>query len=68
MERFTGCDRLLFECAQRLPKESADDFPNGLLFWNDVASGIIAGLLARHSLAVTHRGRGRLGRGVFEGE
>ena len=66
MERFTGCDRVLFECAQRLAKESADGFPNGPLFWNDVASGIIAGLLARHSSAVTHRGRGRLGQDVFE--
>jgi AraC family transcriptional regulator len=66
MERFTGCDRVLFECARRLAKESADGFPNGPLFWNDVASAIIARLIARHSSAVSHRGRGRLGRDVFE--
>ena len=66
MERFTGRDRELFECARRLVRESADGFPNGPLFWNDVASAVIAGLLDRHSSEVTHRRRGRLGRDVFE--
>jgi len=66
MERFTGSDRGLFECARTLAKESATGFPNGPLFWNDVASGVVDGLLARHSSAVTHPERGRLGQHVFE--
>ena len=66
LERFTGCDRMLFDYALRLVKESADGFPNGPLFWNDLASGVITSLLARHSSEVRHRARGRLGQDVFK--
>lgn len=49
IERFSDRDRRLLELARILMLESADDYPNGSLFWNDVASGFIGNLVARHT-------------------
>jgi AraC family transcriptional regulator len=48
MERLSGSDQLLLQLARKLALESADGYPNGPLVWNEVASGFIDGLLARH--------------------
>jgi AraC family transcriptional regulator len=66
MERFSGRDQTLCELARTLALESADDYPNGPLFWNEVASGFIDGLLARHTSAVESPVRGMLGKDVLE--
>jgi AraC family transcriptional regulator len=46
--------------------ESADDYPNGSLFWNDVASGFIGNLVARHTSASEPRTRGALRKEVLK--
>jgi AraC family transcriptional regulator len=66
IERFSGRDRMLLELARSLALESADGYPNGPLFWNEVASGFIDGLVARHTSAFEGRARGMLGKDVLE--
>lgn len=66
IERFSGRDQTLLELARVLALESADDYPNGPLFWNDVASGFIEGLVARHTSQPESRTRGALGKEVLE--
>lgn len=48
MERLSGRDDGLLEFARRLVSESVDNYPNGPLFWNELASRLIDGLIARH--------------------
>jgi AraC family transcriptional regulator len=38
IERFTGYDQPLFDLARDLALESANGYPSGPLFWNDIAS------------------------------
>jgi AraC family transcriptional regulator len=66
IERFSHRDRRLFELARILLLESADDYPNGSLFWNDVASGFIGNLVSRHTSAVESRKRGALRKEVLK--
>jgi AraC family transcriptional regulator len=66
IERFSERDRRLLELARILVLESADDYPNGPLFWNDVASGFIANLVARHTSAPEGRKRGPLRKEVLK--
>jgi AraC family transcriptional regulator len=54
------------ELARILLLESADDYPNGSLFWNDVASGFIGNLVSRHTSAVESRKRGALRKEVLK--
>jgi AraC family transcriptional regulator len=65
IERFSDRDRRLLELARILLLESADDYPNGPLFWNDVASGFIGNLVARHTSASERRKRGALRQDVL---
>jgi AraC family transcriptional regulator len=65
-ERFSGHDRTLLELARLLALESADDYPDGPLFWNDVASGFVDRLVARHASASKGGVRGRFGNNVLE--
>lgn len=60
IERFSGCDRALFDLARSLAVECADGYPNGPLFWNDIASAFIDGLLVRHTSKFKRLLRGRL--------
>ena len=60
IERFSDRDRRLLELARILMLESADDYPNGPLFWNEVASRFIDQLAARHMSALPVRARGML--------
>ena len=65
-ERLSGYDQALLDLARTLASESADDYPNGPLFWNEVASGFIDSLVARHTSEFESRARGMLGKDVLE--
>ena len=66
MERLSGYDQALLELARILAFESVRDYPNGPLFWNEVAGDFIDGLVARHTSAIERRARGTLGKDVLE--
>jgi AraC family transcriptional regulator len=66
MERLSGYDKGLFELARILALESVHDYPNGPLFWNEVAGDFIDGLVARHTSAIERRARGALGKDVLD--
>ena len=67
--RLTGClsgyDQALLDLARALVSESTGSYPNGPLFWNDVADRFIGGLIARHSQEPNIRVRGTLGKHVL---
>jgi len=65
IERFSGYDQTLLNSARDLVSESANGYPNGPLFWNEIASAFLAGLLVRHTSHVDGRVRGALGRDVL---
>jgi AraC family transcriptional regulator len=60
IERVSGYDHSLLALARTLAFESTDDYPNGPLFWNEVASRFIDRLAARHMSALPVRARGML--------
>src|SRR5262249_5153211 len=68
--RLNGClsghDQALLDLARALASEAAGNYPNGPLFWNDVANRFISGLLARHTREPQLRVRGSLGKQVLE--
>jgi AraC family transcriptional regulator len=66
MERLSGYDRSLFDLARALAFQSAEDYPNGPLFWNEAASRFIEGLVARHTSGMESRTRGVLGKTVLD--
>jgi AraC family transcriptional regulator len=66
IERFSGHDQMLLGLARSLARESADEYPNGPLFWNEVAGAFIDSLLARHTSVPGNRARGMLGSDVLE--
>ena len=65
IDRLSGYDQALFDCACGLVLESADAYPNGPLFWDETASAFIDSLLARHTANFDGRVRGTLGKDVF---
>jgi AraC family transcriptional regulator len=66
IERFSGRDQALLDLARRLASESAKGYPNGPLFWNEIASAFIDGLLLRHTASFDGRARGTLGKDVLQ--
>ena len=60
IERVSSYDHSLLALARTLAFESTDDYPNGPLFWNEVASRFIDRLAARHMSALPVRARGML--------
>jgi AraC family transcriptional regulator len=60
IERVSSYDHSLLALARTLTFEGTDDYPNGPLFWNDVASRFIDHLAARHMSALPVRARGML--------
>ena len=66
IERFVGYDQALLDHARILAAEAAAHYPNGPLFWNEVARGFIDGLLTRHTSGFDGRARGRLGKDVLK--
>jgi AraC family transcriptional regulator len=65
-ERLSGYDQVLLDLARTLALESAEGYPNGPLYWKEVASGFIGGLVARHTSEFESWGRGTLGKEVLE--
>jgi len=65
-ESLSGYDHALLALARRLAFESADAYPNGPLFWNDVATRFIDRLVARHSSELPFRARGMLSNAVLQ--
>jgi AraC family transcriptional regulator len=59
-ERLADRDRILLEQARVLVAESTENFLEGPLFWNDVASGFVGRLVNRHASPSRPRRRGRL--------
>ena len=66
IERFTGYDQPLLDLARDLALESANGYPNGPLFWNEIASAFLGGLLVRHTSNFDGRVLGALGKDVFQ--
>lgn len=66
IERLIGYDQSLLDLARNLALESANDYPNGPLFWNELASNFIDGLVARHTSEIECRARGMLGKDVLK--
>lgn len=64
-ERLSSYDQALFDLARRLAGECAAGYPSGPLFWNDLASGFINGLLVRHTSKFKGLPPGRLDKRVF---
>jgi AraC family transcriptional regulator len=65
IDRLSGFDQALLDLARGLASEAANGYPNGPLFWNEMASAFIDGLLVRHTARFEGRVRGTLGRDVF---
>jgi AraC family transcriptional regulator len=65
VERLSGQDHALLGLAHSLALEAASNYPNGPLFWNDVASGFVDDLVARHSSECRGHARGMLGKDVL---
>src|SRR5262245_18473154 len=65
IERFAGCDRELLSVGNALVSESGDNYPNGPLFWNELAGAFITGLVARHTSRPQLQIRGTLGTEVM---
>ena len=65
-ERLSGYDGTLLELARTLVAESSNSYPNGPLFWNDVASALLDRLIARHTRGVAPKPRGALDKAVLD--
>ena len=63
--RMSGQDQALYDLAHSLASESVAGYPNGPLYWNELASGFIDNLVARHTAEPGRPGRGRLGKAVL---
>jgi AraC family transcriptional regulator len=63
--RLSGYDQVLFDLARTLASESAGEYSNGPLFWNEVASGFINSLVVRHSSPLKGAIRGIFGKDVL---
>ena len=66
VERMWGYDHSLLALARTLAFESTEDFPNGPLFWNEVASRFIDRLVVRYTAALPFRARGMLSNDVLK--
>ena len=66
IERVWAYDHSLLALARTLAFESTDDYPNGPLFWNEVASRLIDRLVVRYTAALPFRARGMLSNDVLK--
>jgi AraC family transcriptional regulator len=65
MQRPLSFDLPLLDLARNLASESANNYPNGPLSWNEAASRFVAGLVARHTSHCEEPARGMLGKSVL---
>ena len=63
--RLAGSDHELLSVANTLVSESKSNYPNGPLFWNELAGVFISGLVARHTSHPPPQTRGTLGKEVL---
>src|SRR5262249_55213633 len=49
IECFSGDDQALLDLGRALALETADNYPKGPLYWNEIASTFIDGLIAGHT-------------------
>ncbi len=61
IERMSGYDRNLQSTAAALASQSAQNYPEGPLAWNETAYGFVNGLVSRHTSVPPRPPRGRLG-------
>jgi AraC family transcriptional regulator len=61
----SGYDRVLFDLARTLVLEGAGEYPNGPLFWNEIASDFIDSLVTHHGTLSKVAIRGGLGKDVL---
>jgi AraC family transcriptional regulator len=66
IELSIGHDPALLGLARSLVQESAASYPNGALFWNEIANAFVDNLVAGYSWEVESRTRGTLGKNVFK--
>ena len=66
IDRLTGYDKALFDLARGLATETIDGYPNGPLFWNDIATVFVGSLIARHTTEPQSQKRGALGKNILE--
>jgi len=60
IDRLSGYDQVLLDFARDLASESANGYPSGPLFWNEIASAFVGSLLVRHTSNFDPRMRGAL--------
>jgi AraC family transcriptional regulator len=65
-EHLSGYGQALLNLARTLALESADDYPNGPLYWNEVAGSFIDSLIVRHTSEFESRVRGTLDKDLLE--
>jgi AraC family transcriptional regulator len=65
-ERLSGYDQRLFRIARALESEIAHGYPNGPLFWNDVAGSFISRLILGHTSIPDTPPRGTLGKHILQ--
>jgi AraC family transcriptional regulator len=65
IDRFSGADQTLLDLARKLASENAGSYPNGPIYWNEIASAFIDGLLARHTARFEQRPKGTVSKDVF---
>jgi AraC family transcriptional regulator len=65
IESFAFYDQELLDLGRMLLLESLDDYPNGPLFWSEIASRFIDNLIVGHTSALESQTRGTLGRDVL---
>jgi AraC family transcriptional regulator len=66
VDRLSGHDQALFDLACALASDTTNAYANGPLFWNEMASAFIDGLLARHTANFDGEVRGALGNDVLK--
>jgi AraC-like DNA-binding protein len=62
----SGYDEALLNLARSMVSEGADDYRNGPLFWSEVASAFIDGLVTRHTSGLGYRARGAFGKELLD--
>lgn len=65
-ERLSGYDRTLQQTAQSMAAETAQGYPNGPLFWSEVASRFIGRLVSNYTSTPRRPVRGRLGQHALQ--
>src|SRR5262249_49952849 len=66
IECFSGDDQALLDLGRALALETTDNYPKGPLYWNEIASTFIDGLIAGHTSGQESWTRGLLSKDVLK--